>query len=140
MIKRGLRVTAVVATLGALGGAVGGLIVGSLWYLPRLWTPVTTTVWFDPPFWAVARFAAIWGAAAGVILGPILAWTLLRRAPLWRAVTETAVAAALGTGLALMFSVGDALLLATAVASPLAAAVRLRHEVREQAVLPPTRN
>ncbi|MCC7001319.1 MAG: hypothetical protein IT357_04110 [Gemmatimonadaceae bacterium] len=128
-MKRALVATALVAALGAIGGALGGLLIATIALLAELGAPTSVNV-VQPNFGFAALLGAIWGAAAGAILGPVFAWTLLRRAPLWRAVGETAFAAALGTGLVVAFVPGEAWLLVGALVPSLLAALRLRREVR----------
>ncbi len=130
------KVTGIVAALGAVGGAIGGAIISGFVSLPRLWTELVIM----PPFWAILVYTSFWGAAAGIVLGPILAWTLLRRAPLWRAVTETALATAIGVGVVFALSAPFAAFVGALTLAPLAAALRLRHEVRERRSLPAAGN
>jgi len=122
-----LRITAIVAALGAVGGAVGGIViaavVGVSGGFPNWGTFSTATV-----------IASVCGAVGGTVLGPFYAWTLLKRAPLWRAITETAFAAAVTVGLIFAWLPpwpwNDWLLLGGAtVVSSAAAATRLRFEV-----------
>ena len=116
-----------VAALGAIGGAVGGIVIAAVVALSGGVHDLET-------FRTVVVIAALCGALTGIVLGPLYAWTLLRRAPLWRAITETAFAAGLTVGL--IFGLhppwpwNDWLLLGPAtVISSAAAATRLRFEV-----------
>lgn len=85
------------------------------------------------------------GAAYGTVLGPLLSWTLLRRVPLWRAIIEPAIVAALtvGTVLSLQLS-SDLVLFAAPVVTSGLAALRLRLATDRalargsQHMLPPT--
>ena len=125
--KSVLRVTAIVAALGAVGGALGGIVIAAVVALS-----VHLPSW--DTFRTEAVIASIFGAVGGILLGPLYAWTLLRSAPLWRVVTETAFAAAVTVGLIFAwlppwpwndwFLLGGATLVSSA-----AAATRLRFEV-----------
>jgi hypothetical protein len=44
------------------------------------------------------------GATAGAVLAPLAAWTLMRRVPIWRAITETALGTVVGTGIGLLIA------------------------------------
>lgn len=127
-MRRVVLATALVAALGAVGGALGGVLIATIALLAELVAPTPVNV-VQPKFGFVALLGAISGAAAGALLGPLFAWTLLRRAPLWRAVGETAFAAALGTGLVVAFVPGEGWILAGALVPSLLAALRLRREV-----------
>lgn len=128
-MKRVLGATALVVALGALGGAVGGLLIATIALVAEFGTPAPLSV-VRPNFGFVALLGAVCGAAAGAFLGPVFAWTLLRRAPLWRAVGETAFAAALGTGLVVAFVPGEQWILPGALLPSVLAALRLRREMR----------
>lgn len=43
------------------------------------------------------------GGVMGGVLAPIAAWTLVRRVPIWRAITDTAVGTVIGAMLGLIF-------------------------------------
>lgn len=72
------------------------------------------------------------GAAFGVVLGPAFAWTLLRRVPLWRAIGETALAAAIGAGVAFVYPIVVTPFVAALSAST-GAAFRLRYSFAKAA-------
>jgi hypothetical protein len=87
-MRRPLLVTGLLATLGAAIGAVTAPILSYL---------ATTVATASLPAGRVAYFfspAAF--AVAGAIGIPVLAWLLMRRVPLWRAVSEPMIGAALG--------------------------------------------
>jgi hypothetical protein len=138
-LKRIIGVTSFVAALGAIGGAMGGVLIVLLLTLLSAVSDAAglfNNSWFWS--WEVALTASGVGAAAGVVLGPLFAWTLLRNAPLWRAVGETAFASAIGYGLSL--AVGGMALpaglsvvgnIAAPLVFPVLAALRLRHEVNK---------
>ncbi len=122
-----LRITAMVAALGAVGGALGGIVIAAV-------VAVSGGIRDLEMFRTVVVIASLCGAVGGTVLGPLYAWTLLRRAPLWRAITETAFAAGVTVGLIfglhLPWPWNDWLLLGGAtVMSSAAAAARLRFEV-----------
>ena len=92
-----LRITAIVAALGAVGGAVGGIVIAAV-------VAVSGGLRGWEMFRIAVVIASLFGAVGGMVLGPLYAWTLLRRAPLWRAITETAFAAAVTVGLIFRFT------------------------------------
>jgi len=121
-----LRATCIVALLGAIGGALGGVvIVAGLVAAPlvRRWTGADVVVGNTL---GLTALSAGFGAVYGMVLGPALGWLFMRAVPLWRAIGETAFAAALGVGVALAISGwGMAVLIYPMVGATLAA-VRLR--------------
>jgi hypothetical protein len=67
------------------------------------------------------------GALCGAAFGPAVSWTLLRAAPIGRAVIETSVGAAVGVAAAIAIPVvGLVPVFGIALAGAIAAAVRLR--------------
>jgi hypothetical protein len=67
------------------------------------------------------------GAGYGTVLGRLYSWTLLRRVPLWRAIIEPAIVAAITVGAVLELGVpADWLLFGAPVLTSALAAVRLR--------------
>jgi hypothetical protein len=126
-IGRIVKVTGIISVLGALGGAVGGVVLA---IVISLVGGIRGTLFpGDDLLRSIIEFsgfASIFGAAYGVILGPILSWTLMKRVPLWRAVSETALAAALGVGVSMaMPSLGLSIFLFPVFTAVLAA-LRLR--------------
>lgn len=121
-----LRATSIVALLGAIGGALGGLVVaGGLvaTALVRRWTGLDLVVTDTIGLTAVS---AGFGAAYGVVLGPALGWLFMRAVPLWRAIGETAFAAALGVGVAVAIPGWGPSILVYPIVAAAVAAVRLR--------------
>jgi hypothetical protein len=95
------RALGVVALLGLAGGVLGGLLVAGL----VSGITLVNGGWRDFNLVALGYIALIsagFGAAYGVVLGPVLGWTLMRRVPLGRAIGETALLAACGVELALV--------------------------------------
>lgn len=87
--------------------------------------------------WQAVAGSAGLGALCGATFGPLLAWTLLRQAPIGRAVLETAAGAAIGAAVAIALPVsGVAGLLGMAAVGALAAAVRLRLAMRRRSRSP----
>jgi hypothetical protein len=81
---------------GAVAGALFGVVL----------TPLGKIVTAAPPA-TLANYAwnaAVFGALAAIV-SPLITWTELRRAPLWRTVAEPLVAAVAGGGLAVMLGV-----------------------------------
>lgn len=74
----------------------------------------------------LTAISAVFGAVYGTVLGPALGWLFMRAVPLWRAIGETAFAAALGVGVALATSGWGNAVLAYPLVGATLAAVRLR--------------
>jgi hypothetical protein len=126
------RTIGVVALLGLAGGVLGGLVTAGL---------VSAIVfvnggWLDFTFGALGTIvlaASGLGAAYGVVLGPLLGWTLMRRVPLGRAIGETALLAACGVEIAMvgLLPMPFGILLLPVVLAG-AGALRLRYVYREK--------
>ncbi|MCC7001821.1 MAG: hypothetical protein IT357_06675 [Gemmatimonadaceae bacterium] len=127
------RTIAVVALLGLAGGVLGGVLTGVLFsgivFVNGGWHDFSLRT-----LGSIIAFASGFGAAYGVVLGPLLGWTLMRRVPLGRAIGETALLAACGVEIAMVnvlpmpFGV---LWLPVVLAG--AGALRLRYVYREKA-------
>ncbi|HZK77663.1 MAG TPA: hypothetical protein VFC35_02060, partial [Gemmatimonadaceae bacterium] len=82
--------------------------------------------------------AAIFGSVAGAILGPLTAWLLLRRVPLWRAIAHTTAGTSIGilAGYALgpVLRLGILWPIVIGIVGFLIAAVRLRFAVAPLAI------
>jgi len=91
---QGWRVTLFVAAIGAIGGALAAVI---LTILGNILSGAAQAPGMVVYFWNVGVFAVL-----GAVFSPILAWSLLRRVPLWRAVAEPALGGILGTVIAIL--------------------------------------
>ena len=136
-VGRILGVTGIVAAVGAIGGALGGVLLAAVVGAVELVQREPFVLASGDNFLFVATFAAGAGAIAGTVLGPLYAWTLLRAAPLWRAVGETALAAAVGVGVLLTLptmgiTMSWPILGASTILTSLLAAGRLRLETRRR--------
>jgi len=80
-----------VTTALALGGAVSGALSGALVIEAAVLLLLSD---FAPPIWIAASSAI--GAVFGTVVAPALAWSLLRRVPIGRAIAGIAVGAGLG--------------------------------------------
>ncbi|HEY7393484.1 MAG TPA: hypothetical protein VH559_01485 [Gemmatimonadaceae bacterium] len=93
-ISRNLTVTAALAAIGGVVGAVMGVLgLG----LITLATAVGLT--HEGPvglFGTPTLFAATFGAGVGAVLAPIAAWSLMRHVPLWKAILQTTGGTTLG--------------------------------------------
>lgn len=98
--RRMLQLSLVVA--GAASGAVFGVILTRLGKIAAGAPPAT----LDNYLWN----AAVFGVMAGV-LSPLITWSTLRRAPLWRTVAEPLVAAVAGGCAAVIVGVPALILL-----------------------------
>lgn len=121
-MTRRARVLWVTAGLVAAGGALGAIAGAAAITLALLLTDGA-----DGVFPAAILFAAIVGAALGMVAGPTIAWSLLRRVPLGRmfvgSVAGTVVGGVLGWIGATMSITSP---LWTALAGCLAAAMVMR--------------
>jgi hypothetical protein len=100
-VRQVVSATAIVAVLGGIGGALGGAVIATVFGLVDLLDGGSVWIFTAENFRGVSLVAGIVGAFSGAVLGPLFTWTLLRRAPLWRAISETAFAAAVSVGLLL---------------------------------------
>lgn len=120
-------ITALLAGLGGVFGAVAGI---ALTFLGNVISGYSV-----PP--GVDIYATNAGilAAIGAVGGPVAAWTLLRRVPLWRAVAEPAGAALLAGVGAMVLAPG--LFLPAVVVVGVTAAVRLHFAFAGEEGTPP---
>ena len=128
-VLRAIKVTGIVALLGAVGGAAGGSFVGvclGATALIRGGFPAMSSDFFGG-IALVSGVSAVVGAAYGTVLGPVYSWSLLRRVPLWRAVIEPAIVAAITVGVVLVQGVpSESLLFGAPIVTSALAALRLR--------------
>lgn len=100
----------IVAGLGALGGALGGVLIALTIVTHQMLDPIARCEIARSDIEFITAVTVMIGTTCGVFRGPLVAWMLLRRAPLWRAIGETAIAAAIGVGLGSRIPWGGALL------------------------------
>lgn len=115
-----LKITSLLAGIGAACGAGAGLV---LTYLGN----VISGFPIPPSAGIYASNAGIMAAIGGV-LGPPLAWSLLRAVPLWRALAEPAAAAVLASVGTMLFA--PSMFVVAVPVAVTAAALRLRWEYR----------
>ena len=100
------RSLAITASLAAVGAIVGGLVGVVAIALDGLLIAGNVDVLASP----LALAAAFIGGVAGVFLGPLAAWTTMRRAPIWKAIAGTAAGATIGLivgyGIAMIYDRG----------------------------------
>lgn len=118
-----LKITAALAGLGALGGAVSGVV---LTYLGNIISGYPVTPGIDVYAWNVGIMVGL-----GAVFGPPFAWTALRRVPLWRTLLEPAVAGIL-TSVGAMLFLPEALFPLLVPAAIFAAAGRLAFVYRDR--------
>lgn len=121
-----LRATSIVALLGAIGGALGGVVVAVGLVAASLVRRSMGADLVVGDTSGLTAISAVFGAVYGTVLGPALGWLFMRAVPLWRAIGETAFAAALGVGVALATSGWGNAVLAYPLVGATLAAVRLR--------------
>ena len=131
MNTRVLAVTAVLALLGGLAGALGGSLIG---------LGVLLFVG-GAPSWEIIRgvftTAGAIGSGVGFVAGPVLSWTLLRRAPIWRAILEPALGAGLAASVAFPFDIHFFAVIGASLLGATLAALRLRRSVNRSAAAAP---
>ena len=125
-MSRILKISAALAILGAIAGAIGGCLALALLVIV-FGGPLDVTLW------EVGGFVAALGAGCGVLVAPVLSWTLLRDVPIWRCATETALAASFAGFLTFSLINGEPwkILVAVALAAALAVA-RLKWAFRRR--------
>ncbi len=126
---RFLTVATLLLTLGALSGAVVGVLVllASALVKPGVFGGGVPLSFIGAAIGAAAAF----GAGVGALTGPPIALLFLRRVPIWRATVETAGAAGLGAALAGFTSIPMAWAYG-ALALATLAALRLRRVYRDK--------
>ena len=91
-----VRIIQVTIGLSVLGLVVGGILGGGLIAL----------LGFRMGDFRISAeelyYGMLFGGATGAALAPLAAWTLMRRVPIWRAITETAVGTVVGTTIGLV--------------------------------------
>jgi hypothetical protein len=92
-LSRRLQVTGLLAGCGAL---VGALTAVGLSFLATVVAQALTPTGRVEYFYSPTQFAIL-----GAIGTPLLAWSLMRRVPLWRAISEPAIGGIIGTLVAL---------------------------------------
>ena len=93
-----IRIIQVTAALSLIGCVVGGILGGALLASP-LGIPMEHFKISGQLFYV----GAIFGGVMGAVLAPIAAWTLMRRVPIWRAITDTAIGTVIGAVVGLVF-------------------------------------
>lgn len=112
----------VLATLGAIGGALAAIPITSLGKLIAGAPPASLPNYL----WNMGVLAAM--AAIG---SPFLTWSALRRVPLWRAMAEPAIGAVVGGAVA--FAVGAPMAFLVLMPVGIGAATwRLHHAYRDR--------
>lgn len=126
-MRQKLRIAAVTAGLMAAGG-IFGTIAGSLALL----------LWFtamDPSGMTLSAvkgivFISIFiGGGLGAVLGPLLAWTVMRHVPLWLAVGGTTLGTFVSGGLTMLIA-GPTLGIMMGVVGCIASAIALHERFR----------
>ena len=123
-MSRVLKISAALAILGAIAGAIGGCLVLAIGVI---------VFGYANDIWEGAAIGAALGAACGVLVAPMLSWTLLRDVPIWRSATETAFITSFAGIAALTFTSGrlPEILAVAALAAALAVA-RLKWAFRRR--------
>ena len=93
-----LKITSTLAGIGAASGALAAVV---LTFLGNLLSGSPISPGVITYSWNVGVFAV-----AGAVFGPPLAWSMLRRVPLWRTLTEPALGGVIGTVIAMVAAPG----------------------------------
>ena len=117
-----LSVTSALAGIGAVSGAVAAVVL----------TFLGNVLAGSPIMPGVIRYSWNVGvfAVCGAVFGPPLAWSMLRRVPLWRTLTEPAIGGVIGTLIAMVAA--PALFPVIVPVAILAPAWRLNHVYRDR--------
>jgi hypothetical protein len=125
---RAVLITAGFICAGAIQGALIGILSWTpLWIEQLIWPP--TYPLFEP--WTLLAIVVI-AAPIGAMLGPVIGWILLKRAPLWRILAEPTISAIIWSWIAwiciffLPVQGGTTLLVICAFLGAIVAAARLR--------------
>jgi hypothetical protein len=122
-----VAITVLLAALGGFAGAFGGALIALGYLLATSGLPSFSLLM------AILRTAGAVGFGVGVLAGPVLAWTMLRQAPIWRAVGETALGAGLVAAVFIVVDTGFIPMLGASVLGATLAAVRLRRATKRAA-------
>ena len=114
----------ITSTLAGIGAASGALAAVGLTFLGNLISGSPITPGVITYSWNVGVFAV-----TGAIFGPPLAWSMLRRVPLWRTLTEPALAGVIGSVIAMVAAPG--LFPLIVLAAIFASALRLSYVYRD---------
>jgi hypothetical protein len=119
-VVRTWQVTAALSAIGVVAGAIAAVVLTKL-------GNVIAGAPHPPPIvvytWNVGAFAVM-----GAVFSPVIAWSMLRRAPLWRAVVEPALGGVVGTVIGMLFA--PAYFPVIILLSTLGASWRLSHAFR----------
>lgn len=127
-LGRILAVTAALTFVGALGGALGAILLLGL-FVAVLGVPMNSSV----SVWQGLAVASAAGGVCGIVAAPILSWTVLREVPIWRSAGETALVAGLSTMAAVvLLTVSPLVSLAVPIVATVLAAARLRRSYRKR--------
>ena len=88
------KITSTLAGIGAASGAVAAVVLTFLGNIISGYPLKPGVITYS---WNVGVFAVF-----GAVFGPPLAWSMLRRVPLWRSLTEPAVAGVIGSVVAMV--------------------------------------
>jgi hypothetical protein len=120
------KITAVLAALGVVGGAVAAIV---LTYLGRIISGAPQPASLRQYIWNIRIFATVGG-----VFTPIFAWGMLRNVPIWRIVVEPAIAGIASTVVCMLFV--PTLFPVIAPSAMLAAMVRLNSRYPGHSELP----
>ena len=89
-----LKITSTLAGIGAASGALAGVV---LTFLGNVISGSPITPGVITYSWNVGVFAVF-----GAVFGPPMAWSMLRRVPLWRTLAEPALGGVIGSVIAMV--------------------------------------
>ena len=109
-----------------IAGALGGAIFGAA-------LTVFGKIAFGAPPATIPNYLVnmAWFGFFGLLIGPTVVWTALRRVPLWRTILEPLVAGVIGAALAVVVAVPVLILVLPPIAIA-AATIRLAYSHREK--------
>jgi len=131
---RVLLIGAGLTLVGALMGAIAGMSAAAI--------VVTVMDGFDGIGGPLLFVSAVFGAALGMVLAPLSAFTFLRHVPLWRLFAEVTAGTIVAGVLTALVNFNPTLVLCAGVLGFLAAGARLAHQfdpARAPKIAPPNR-
>lgn len=128
-MRQKLRIAAATAALmvaGGIFGTIAGWLVLLLWMIAEEGPSAVTLSRLQ----FILFFAIFVGGGLGAVLGPLLAWTVMRHVPLWLAVGGTTVGTFLSGGLTMLITGSPGFGIMLGVVGCIASAIALHERFR----------